>query len=48
MHHDEDCEADILVSRPLRPSDVSEVFYRWGSFLVALGLLVYAALLISS
>ena len=48
MHHDEESEADILVTRPLRPSNASEVFYRWGSLLVALGLLAYAALMISS
>lgn len=48
MHHDEESEADILVTRPVQSRDASDVFYRWGSLLVALGLLAYAALLIIS
>lgn len=48
MKPDEDSEADILITRPLGVRRVSDVFYRWGSLLVALGLLAYAALLVSS
>lgn len=47
MNYDEDSEADVLVARPPRPSNVSESIYRWGSLLVALGLLAYAGLFIS-